>query len=350
MLIFLVLFFAMLLGKVSVPKKNEFFLDYCSPQNTSSINAVFSILIFLSHAVGYVELGGIFNTPYFDFRSFIGQGVVVTYLFYSGYGMMESIKKKGMDYVKTIPTKRFFKLWYHFAIVVLMYVAVGVATGKRYEIKNVLLAFTGYTTVGNSNWYLFVTFATYVIIFISFMIFRNKKILSVAAVFVLTALFIFFEYKIGLPSRFYNTIICLPVGMLFSMAKPYFEKIVTKHDVVWFTLFSGLILVTSYFALNKDESVNYFIYMVLFVLLIVVTSMKVKVKSSVLDWFGSHIFSFFILQRIPMMILKYLGFNKQPYIFILLCFFATVFLSFIFDEFTDKLDSIIYKPRKKKVS
>jgi hypothetical protein len=49
-----------------------------------------------------------------------------------------------------------------------------------------------------------------------------------------------------------------------------------------------------------------------------------------------------------MIVLQYLGFNKEPYIFVLLSFFATVFLSLVFDESMNRLDKIIYKPKKNK--
>jgi hypothetical protein len=145
-------------------KKNEFHIDYCSPKNTNTINAIFSILIFLSHAGTYVKLDGTLDAPYFELRSFLGQLVVVTYLFFSGFGIMESIKKKGMPYIKAMPKNRFFKLWYHFAIVILLYTLVSVGImGRRYSFSKWILSFIGLKSIGNSNWYLFVTF-----VFISF--------------------------------------------------------------------------------------------------------------------------------------------------------------------------------------
>ena len=109
MLVFIFILIALICSGLSVAKKNEFYSDYCSPKNTNTINAIFSILIFLSHAVTYVKLDGVLDGPYFEFRSFLGQLVVVTYLFFSGFGIMESIKKKGIPYVKAMPVQRFFK-------------------------------------------------------------------------------------------------------------------------------------------------------------------------------------------------------------------------------------------------
>ena len=106
MLVFVFTLIVLICSGLSVAKKNEFYSDYCSPKNTNTINAIFSILIFLSHAVTYVKLDGVLDAPYFEFRSFLGQLVVVTYLFFSGFGIMESIKKKGTPYVKAMPKKQ----------------------------------------------------------------------------------------------------------------------------------------------------------------------------------------------------------------------------------------------------
>ena len=138
MLVFVLLLSFLICSGLTIAKKDEFFGDYCSPRNTNTINAIFSVLIFLSHSVTYIELDGVLDAPYFEFRAFHGQLVVVTYLFFSGFGIMESIKKKGTPYVKAMPVNRFFKLWYHFALVILLYtiVSVGIA-GKKWDENNI---------------------------------------------------------------------------------------------------------------------------------------------------------------------------------------------------------------------
>lgn len=349
MIIFVLILFAIICSGLTVAKKNEFYADYCSPKNTSTINAIFSILIFLSHCLSYIKMEGVFDQPYLDIRKFLGQLVVVTYLFFSGYGIMESIKKKGTDYVKKMPVNRLFKLWYHFAIVVVMYVIVSNGILKKgYPLKDIALAFTGYATVGNSNWYLFVTFAMYIIIIVSFLVFRKQKILAVALVSVLSVAFVFVEKNVlELPSQYYNTVCCFPAGMIFSLIKPYIDKVLMKNDLIWFTAFSVGIGVFAYFSLNRNINLIYYVLFTLSALAVLVMfMMKANIKNSILDWFGQHIFSFFILQRIPMLIIRHLGFADRGYFFIITSFFGTILLSVLFDAATDKLDSIIFKKKK----
>ena len=283
---------------------------------------------------------GVFDQPYLDIRKFLGQLVVVTYLFFSGYGIMESIKKKGTDYVKKMPVNRLFKLWYHFAIVVVMYVIVSNGILKKgYPIKDIILAFTGYATVGNSNWYLFVIFAMYITVIVSFLIFRKNKILAVVLASVISVAFVIVEKKVlDLPSQYYNTVCCFPAGMIFSLLKPYIDKILMKNDIIWFTAFSVGIAVFAYFSLNRNEGLVYYTLFTLTALAVVVMfMMKANIQHSVLDWFGQHIFSFFILQRIPMLLIRHLGFANREYFFIITSFFGTIFLCVLFDAATDNV-------------
>ena len=350
MIIFVLILVAIICSGLTVAKKGEFFGDYMSPKNTSTINAVFSVLIFLSHAVSYVSVSGPLDTPYLSLSTFLSHLVVVTYLFFSGFGIMESIKKKGTAYVKAMPVNRLFKLWYHFAIALLMYTVVRVGImGVKYSLKDYLLAYTGYTTIGNSNWYMFVVFAMYIIVIVSFLIFRKSNVAGIAFTCVLSVGFGVFESKMELPVWYYNTIICFVLGMVYSMVKPYVDKIIMKNEIIWYTAMTGSVALFAYFSRNRSDSfVHYELFVSFAVVMLVVLMMKVNIKSSVLDWFGEHIFSFFILQRIPMLLLRHWGYSKNAYVFVILSFFATVFLSIVFDEAMDRLDKIVFRKRIKK--
>ncbi|MDE5670407.1 MAG: hypothetical protein K2I14_02950, partial [Eubacterium sp.] len=153
MLLFLFAVFFVVMINNQTKGSNAFFKDYSSPAQTTAINGIFVLLVFLSHAAQYVKLNGVMDKPYDLLKTFLGQLVVVTFLFFSGYGMMESICKKGKAYVKNIPGGRLFKVWYHFAIAVLFYIILNLSLGRSYSVKTTLLAFTGWSSISNSNWY-----------------------------------------------------------------------------------------------------------------------------------------------------------------------------------------------------
>lgn len=76
-------------------KSDEFNSDYMSKDTTGAINGIFVLLVFMCHISGYMQLGSPSDKIWLDLKSWLGQLVVVTFLFYSGYGMMCSIIKKG---------------------------------------------------------------------------------------------------------------------------------------------------------------------------------------------------------------------------------------------------------------
>lgn len=348
MLVFVFIVALVIFYELKIADGNEFHRDYISPKSTASVNGLFTILIFLSHSVQYIELDGVLDTPYATLKSSLGQMVVVTFLFYSGYGIMESIKKKGTDYVKSIPTKRFLKVLYHMAIAVTMFLILNLILGIKYDLKRILLAYTGWTAIGNSNWYIFAVLVLYVITFISFIIFRKNHYLAVIGVTVLSAAYVYILMYYDIDSWYYDTVIMFSMGMWYSLLRDKIEKVIMKNDLVY-TIVGGITVALYYlFFLKRKSGIEWYTaWAIMFMALVVLFTMKMKIGNRILDWFGAHIFSVYILQRIPMIILKHLGLNEShKYAFIVVSFFATIVLAAVFDRVISKLDELIYKPKK----
>lgn len=346
MIIFLLILLMIIFLDMKVAPAGEFNNGYMSKKSTTAVNGIFTILVFFSHVSTYIDCDFVLDSPYITFKTHIDQLIVATFLFYSGYGLLESIKSKGMPYIKSIPSKRFFKVLYHSWIAVLLYLVTSLAIGKSYGLKRVLLSFAFWDNVGNSNWYIFVILALYLIVFVSFLLSKGNKYIGTALTTVLTLCLVFALIKAGKDSWWYNTAILLPGGMIFSLAKDLFDKIVTKSDAVYFLL--AAVSVSAYVVLSEHSTsiITYSMRAVVFIALIVLLTMKVEIGNNILQWFGTHVFSFYILQRIPMRVFKAMGLAEQKYAYIILCFAATIFISFFFDEILKKLDSAIYKGRK----
>ena len=81
-------------AKLKFSEFNEEFLEH---NMTTCINGVFILLVFMSHFNSYVRYtvsSDIFYAKVLVGK--IGQLMVTTFLFYSGFGVMESIKAKGL--------------------------------------------------------------------------------------------------------------------------------------------------------------------------------------------------------------------------------------------------------------
>lgn len=349
------IFFALLvllcLYKIKLkPDESGFRSDYMSVEKTTAIKGIFIVIVFFSHFKSYVDLTWSADIVFYKYFDMIGQRMVTLFLFYSGYGVMESISRKGMGYVHSIPKKRLLHVLVEFDIAVIIFaivrllLAAPLENGSVISLKQFLLSLVAWDSVGNSNWYIFSILIAYLVTFIGFEVFRGKKIPSVAAVTVLLGMFIvalrLTEIK---EPHWYNTVICYAGGMWFSILRPTVEKIMFKN-AVWIPIFIASLALCLYsFKFAKVNFVLYEISMCLFVWTVIVFTMKISVCNKVLVWLGKNLFPLYIFQRLPMMIFEHFGLNDfNIYIYFALCLVCTVLIAFGFT----KLSKWLWSPKK----
>ena len=156
--------------------------DYLSKENTNCIKGIFILIVFYSHLCTYIPYQHSKDFLMYDLRSFLGQLMVTMFLFYSGYGIYESIKKKKSNYVNNIPIKRILITLLNFDIAVLTFAVVNQLIGNGKTLEEILLALTGWGGIGNSNWYIFAILFLYLSTYISFKIFDNSSASSKALI------------------------------------------------------------------------------------------------------------------------------------------------------------------------
>ncbi len=335
----------------------EGFDDYMSLQKTGSIKGIFVIIVFLSHIRQYIKLEKTaLDIPFSDFMVFLGQLMVVMFLFYSGYGVALSLKKKP-GYAKTIPARRIFSVWYHFAFAVLIFFVVGKILGKNYDIKRLLLSFVGLSDVGNSVWFIFTILMLYALTFLVFIFAKDKLVVGtgIFTVLAFALLLVLRKYKSG-EAWWYDTLMCYPLGMWFFIAKPTVDKYLLKDFSKWFSACGAVIAVFAYLAYllpQYHRMRKIFIPEALvFALVIVLVSMRVSIDNPILRWFGKRVFSIYILQRIPMIILSHFSLNTKPILFTFLSLIATIAIAEVFDRLLEKCDILLHikkAPAKKQI-
>ncbi len=323
-----------------------------SPQKTGAVKGVFVIIVVLSHLRQYITLDtSAYNLPFQKFMVFLGQLMVVVFLFYSGYGVLLGLQKKD-GYAVSIITKRAPKVLLHFDIAVIIFFVLGWLTGKNYSVTKLLRSLIGIDGVGNSVWFITVILLLYIITFAVF-IFAQKKIilgtvLTTLASAIVVVLFLRFrahEYW------WYDTIMCYPLGMWYAIGKEKIDKALLPDFGKWFACTAAAIatfIALRQLRLGMNGSRIVFIFEALaFAMIIVFVSMRMSINNSVLRWFGGHVFSVYILQRIPMIILSYFGMNDKPFLFSAACFAITIVIAELFDKMTDKLDVALRLSKKK---
>lgn len=333
MSILIVLVIFMIFYKSKIGNNN----DYLSYRQTTAINGCFIILVFFRHLSEYTSFNGILDIPMNLINKYMSQLIVVMFLFNSGYGIMESIKNKD-DYINTIPKKRIFNTWLQFALCVLMYIIVILAMGTNLSIRHILLSFIGWDSIGNSNWYIFVMLFMWLFTWVSFKIVKNNYKKSLFMTAFLSIVFSIILMIAGKGDYWYNTILCYPFGMLYSLYKDKVDNYIKKDKVNWIKIFIIVIVLFGIFSIlllkNPKFILAYEIESVLFAIIIVMLSMKIKINNNVAYWFGQNLFGLYMLQRIPMILLSNVQLNS--YVYALLCFVFMIILGYLFNKLYKK--------------
>ena len=341
MIIFIAALLLLALYKAGFSGANQFNEAYMDRKNTVAINGIFVILVLFSHYKQYADLGGPLDDPYLSLRSHLDQMVVAPFLFYSGYGMMESIKAKGERYISKIP-KKFLQLLFRFDCAVLLFLLLDLALGIEYPVRHILLAFTGWTGIGNSNWYIFDILIIYILFWIAFRAtFKmNEDIRYIAGAGVLlclTAVFAYIMMRAGKEEWWYNTVLLLPGGVFWSLCREKTEAFICRNELsYWLTLAAAVTAYIAAFRLLRDTGIEgYTIWAFMFMAVLLLVTMKLSICNGILIWIGRHVFSIYILQRIPMILLDKAGLiEDHKYLGLIAVIAVTLPLAEVFDRLT----------------
>lgn len=321
---------------------------YMSRERTCMVNGFFIWVVFVSHMNGYnvdVWLG---DKAVLKCVRQLGQCCVATFFFYSGYGIMVSLKRK--EYIKQLILNRLPTLTMYMTMAVCTFWLVQSLNGNELSIRQILLSCVGWSSIGNSNWFIFVTLIAYLIIAVSWGLVHR---VGTFAVVVLTAVFFVCLIAILLCYKeywWYDTCLCIPAGMLFSLTRERIEQAIKKSKLpAWIP---GILVVPlsliMYRYLGRWPYLNN-ISAILFAfgITLVFSCISLKHTPRFLCWCGGFgLFFLYIFQRIPMLIGARAGWNaKFPFMYQLFCVIVTVFIAWCASKIFPKISSTILKKR-----
>ncbi len=328
---------------LSFAREGEFFSDYLEKTKTNAIKGIFVIVVFLAHFLSYLDPASLNHFFAVCQNNALTQLIVTMFLFYSGYGILEAIKRKGDRYIRNLPQKA-VKLLFHFDIAVVLFLCMALFLGQSISLRQFLLSLICWENIGNYNWYIFAIIVAYLISFLSFAIFRKQHKAGVLMVTLLCVAYILI-LRVWKPAYWYNTILCFPLGMWYSLYRSKIEKLIMRNDAIYF--FVLLLALSLYGIFYSRHQIGVWYYSglaVIFALLVILLSLKVQLDNPFLQFFGNHVFSMFMLQRLPMMVLEHYGkFANHLYLSFALAFICTMLLASIFDKVTAVLDKKIFR-------
>lgn len=310
--------------------------DYISKPVTDSIKGIFAIIIIYSHGRGYLPSLGNLTSPldimFYKAIQAIGQLMVVMFLFYSGYGIMESYRKKP-GYLSGFAKHRILKTLVIFDFAVILYIALGLLVGRTFSIPEYILAFVGWESLDNSNWFVFDIIALYLLVYLALAA-RSRWNLSswvfYIVVFALCGAFIVFVAATKKESYWYDTVLAFPAGLVYSEFKEKIERAVSNY--YWPSL--GVLIVAFSLMYGSRGYLTMVLTCVVFALILVLVTMKVKLNNRALRWLGINCFGIYILQRIPMALFYEFGLTAHWAVFYVAVVAATLVLAAGFTKVT----------------
>lgn len=295
--------------------------DFLDKRITTSVNGIFILWVLLRHAQDYIAGTGYHYLPWIDsgfffFDNLFGQRIVVLFLFFSGYGVMESIKRKGDDYIKAFPKRRILATWVNFVVAVGVFIVAAVLLGRTPGLKQSLLALVAYDSVGNSDWYIFAILMCYLATYFSFLIFRRQAYAAWFQCGLIVCLVATLYFLKG--SWWYNTVLSYSFGMLFSCYRLKVVPILKRF--YWLMLLGAVILTCTWkyvpvFACGIEKNVSTLAY----ALMMILGLMRVQIGNPVLEWLGARLFPIYIYQRLPMILIAScceVSIASHPHLFI----------------------------------
>nr|MBP3598615.1 acyltransferase [Eubacterium sp.] len=317
----------LLLSAFGVGKPNT---DCLSRDMTTTINGYFLTTVFMTHFIQYLsaDMYNAVDWAYIYTNRALGQLIVALFLFYSGYGVMESLKHKE-GYIKTFPLKRILTLVVDFEIAAVIYLIVSCATGQPPTVRYAIEAFFAWESLGNSNWYVFAILYLYIATYFSFRFIPSRltrgRGISIALVFLFSVFYMWFmeRHKGG---WWYDTVLCYTAGMIFSCFADRFRHIFCTKNRKWYAVACLSLLVA--FAVTyhfRSKSVWCFeLLSILFALLFVFATVRMKASSPLYSYLGKNLFCYYIYQRIPMIIFKDTLGTYNIYLYFLVCVVITI--------------------------
>ncbi len=319
-----------------------FFPDYLEKKQSNAIKGVFILLVFLKHALGEIKhCGFLFNrqVDWFAqaFRLEMGQLVVAMFLFYSGYGVMKSLMSHGKKYLASYPRKRLLTTLLNFDVAVCCFILLAWIMGQKLSFPRIVLSFIGWDSYGNSNWYIFVILCCYLAFYIVFRIVGNRYQLGAAILVAVSVAGILILYLFK-PSHWYNTMLVFPAGVVYALFFKELEQWIQKrYGLVTTLLLAGFLLLHFLMRMHPLHGLTFNIKSIVFAMLIVILTMKVRIGNRWLYWCGLSLFPLYIYQRLPMISLRgSLGpewICGHPHLFIGGCFVVTVVITLLYNKY-----------------
>ena len=271
--------------------------DGYARERTVAVNGFFALFILLSHgrmfmnALGYSWFDEFGSRWAMYFLMAIGQLCVVPFLFFSGYGIVKQIKKKGKDYVDGLPRRRVWPFYVNSLPVAIMWVACGCFMPTTVYPQDALCQLVFWRGIDfGPCWYNFCIIVLYMSAFVAFKIAKGAG--AECIVWLLSM-----AYVLGMswirPDEpwWFSTALAFPMGVSFSLHRERWSALMDKF--FWLMLGLSVALVVGYKLLPRHDLLHN-VYGMCFMVMLLTLMQKARLDNPVLNWVGARVFPIYM--------------------------------------------------------
>ncbi len=286
-----------------------------SVESASVLNGASILFVFVQHIHAFLlgplnyEYKGLLDKCYIPLSDMICQQHVVMFLFFSGYGVMEQLLKRGDAYLDGFGKKRIFRVWANFAIAVAVYAVGNLVLRTDVSFRQMLVSLTCWQQIGNPSWYIFCILCCYAAFGASALAFRRIKLpyrgLWLPVAFLCVVYVLVLHHFIPQKTWWYNTVAAFVFGVFFSSYRDRILLLLKRY----YWAFSPAVCIAFYVAYTrfvsfKDFGIKNNLLSVCFIMVVLTFTMKVKIVSPVLSWCGKHVFPLYMYHGLFFLIVR----------------------------------------------
>lgn len=340
--------------------------SHMSHDRTMMINGLFMVLIILKHLCEHT--GYIPQWPDTVFRAIavdpLDQFVVSTFFFFSGYGIMSSIERKGKAYLRELLSRRFTRLYFNYAVALLIMAAIN--STFRYSPVMALRYFWTNVTSPEGCWFIFNTLVLYLFTWVSFKLFtpaRPWRAICLISVLTLACCLALIPIR---PEYELTTELCFPAGAAYCLLSRRIDAALRRIPalplgaaaIAVAVCVQGYIIKATWHPPIADtlypcadclRIAGKQVLAILFSLGVawLFAAFSWKKVPRPLTWLGGTVvFSAYVFQFVPIRLLQYWGFHhfSQP-LYVLAAFLGIIFMAWAGHAILSRLDARIWKSR-----
>lgn len=346
----LILFFYK--AKLNVENCNS---DYLSVDTTLQIRGLLAYFIVCHHIISSLLADNLlmnFEISIYSVFVKLIRGAVATFFFYSGYGLIFSLKNK-THYIKNFFRNRILPLVVFYAFVCLIVLFIKNIFFKL-SIKEMLIrTIVKGSPFVNNSWYIICIIVVYFLFLLSYAFIKNRKIAFIIFNILLLG-YVYVCQRIGYADWWYITVFGFSLGIFWEENKVLIDKIIGKTYLILLpvTLFLFFFLDEFY---NEESKFLFDIPMqgkricgemasLMFVTFLMILLNKIKIGNKALTYLGKISLELYIVHGLFIFIYEnqsVITFNK--YLFIILIVVLSIISAKLLNYVNIKINKLFKK-------